>query len=86
MTENEIRGRPKKENQQDNSQNILLNKYNKFFNSEKIKKNDSEEENNNDNAINLDTIKDNLNQIFNHGKSKDLLTDIETVENYPFYP
>ena len=37
MTENEIRGRPKKENQQDNSQNILLNKYNKFFNSEKIK-------------------------------------------------
>ena len=32
MTENEIRGRPKKENQQDNSQNILLNKYNKTIN------------------------------------------------------
>ena len=39
MTENEkIRGRPKKENQQDNSQNILLNKYNEFFRSETRKK------------------------------------------------
>ena len=86
MTENEkIRGRPKKENQQDNSQNILLNKYNEFFNSETRKKNDSEEENNNDNTINLDTIKDNLNQIFKHGKLKDLFPDIDTVENYPFY-
>ena len=85
IKENEsMRGRPKKDNLPDNSQYILFNKYKEFFNSETRKKN-YEEENNDDNRINLDTIKDNLNQIFTHGKSKDLFPGIETVENYSFY-
>lgn len=84
-SEKKIRGRSKKDNQQENSINVIQNKFNDFFNIETRKKNISEEENNNDNTINIDIIKDNLFKIFKHGKNEELFPNIEKVEDYNFY-
>ena len=79
-TEKKSRGRPKKEDQQENSFQNAQIKYNEFFDNEfRKKKPDGEEE-----IINLEKIKDNLTKIFRHFKN-DLFVKIETVENYPFY-
>ena len=81
-SERKLRGRPKKENQE-NTVNIIQNKFNDFFNIDTRKKFISEE-NNNDN-INIDIIKDNLNKIFKHGKSDELFSNIDNIEDYTFY-
>ena len=81
--EKKSRGRPKKENQQENSLIFAQNKFNEFFNSETRKK--IMEENNEENIINLDIIKDNLNKIFRQCKSNEIFSSIENVEDYSFY-
>ena len=81
-SERKLRGRPKKENQE-NTVNIIQNKFNDFFNIDTRKKFISEE-NSNDN-INIDIIKDNLNKIFKHGKSDELFSNIDNIEDYTFY-
>ena len=82
--EGKSRGRPKKESQQENSINTIQNKFNDFFNNETRKKN-SESNDNDNNIINLDIIKNNLNQIYKQCKSDILFSKIENIEDYPLY-
>ena len=81
--EKKSRGRPKKEEQQENSfQNAQL-KYDNFLNNstrKKISENEGEE----NGEINLDIIKDNLTNIFRQCKS-DLFANIDEIDKYPFY-
>ena len=79
-TEKKSRGRPKKEDQQENSFQNAHIKYNEFFNNESRKKKPDNEEK----IINLEKIKENLINIFRNFKN-DLFYKIEEVENYPFY-
>ena len=81
-TEKKSRGRPKKEEQQENSYQIAQIKYNNFLNNDNRKKNYEQSEQNEE--INLELIKDNLNNIFRQCKN-DLFLNIDIVENYPFY-
>ena len=83
-SDRKLRGRPKKENQLENSVNAIKDKFNDFFNIETRKKLITEE-NNSDNIINTDVIKENLNKIFKHGKSDELFSNIENIEDYNFY-
>jgi len=87
-TEKKTRGRPKKEDQQDNSLIAVKAKYNEFYNDERRKGMatlDGNTETGNDNIINVEIIKNNFNKIFKHCKAEDLLKNIEQVEDYPFY-
>lgn len=77
--EKKARGRPKKEDQQENIFQNLQIKYNEFFNNETRKKLDENEEN-----INLDIVKDNMINIFRQCKN-DIFSNINTVNDYSFY-
>ena len=81
-TEKKSRGRPKKDEQQENSYQSAQIKYNNFLNDDNRKKNSEQSEKNEE--INLELIKDNLNNIFRQCKN-DLFLNIDIVENYPFY-
>ncbi len=85
-TENEkkSRGRPKKEDQQENAYLNAQIKYNVFLNNSTRKKNDENEENKEKEIINLELIQDNFNNIYRQCKS-DLFSKIENIEKYPFY-
>ena len=76
--EKKSRGRPKKEDQQENCYQNAQIKYNEFFNNEtrKIK--------NNEEKINLDNVKENFINIFSQRKNK-LFPNIDNITNYPFY-
>jgi hypothetical protein len=81
--EKKSRGRPKKEEQQENSFHNAQLKYDNFLNNstrKKISENESEE----NGEINLDIIKDNLTNIFRQCKN-DLFANIDEIDNYPFY-
>ena len=81
--EKKSRDRPKKEEQQETSfQNAQL-KYDNFLNNSTRKKN-GENENEENEDINLDVIKDNFTNIFRQCKT-DLFSNIEKIDNYPFY-
>lgn len=82
--EGKSRGRPKKELQQENSMNTIQNKFNDFFNNE-TRKQISESNDNGNIIINLDIIKNNLNQIYKQCKSDILFSKIENIEDYPLY-
>lgn len=82
-TEKKSRGRPKKEEQQENSYQNAKIKYNNFLNDDTRKKL-SEKEIDEQEVINLNLIKDNMNNIFRQCKD-DLFSTIDNIENYPFY-
>ena len=79
--EKKSRGRPKKEDLQESSYQNAQNKYTEFFNNENRKKIENRD---NIEEINLDTVKNNLTDIFRQCKN-DLFDTIEDVEKYPFY-
>ena len=72
------RGRPKREDQQETCYQNALLKYNNFFKDESRKIDDNEEK------VNLDTVKQNILNFFGQYKNK-LFKDIDNIENYPFY-
>lgn len=80
-TEKKSRGRPKKSEQQENSYQNAQLKYNNFLNDTKRKKKSEEGE---DKEINLNLIKDNLNNIFRQCKNY-IFSNINDVKDYPFY-
>ena len=80
-TEKKSRGRPKKAEQQENSYHNAQIKYNTFLNDERRKKKPDEGD---EKEINLDLIKDNLNNIFRQCKNY-IFSNINDVEDYPFY-
>mgnify|MGYP002625522226 CR=1 FL=1 len=85
--ENKARGRPKKEPQNENYYIIGQNHYNNFLNNKMRKQiilENNDNTNNNDKKINTEIIKENLNNIFNQYKL-DLFSNIDRIENYPFY-
>ena len=83
INENKTRGRPKKDYQQENSYTITQNKYNNFFNNN-MRKPFLNEGGQNNNIINLEQIKLDLETIFNTYKS-DLFQNIDNVNNYNYY-
>lgn len=76
--EKKSRGRPKKDDQNENCYQNALNNYNEFLNQETRKIKENEEK------INLDTIKENFTNIFTECKNN-LFKDIDNIEKYPFY-
>ena len=86
INENKTRGRPKKDYQLENSYNIAQNKYNNFLNNHNKRKHSltETEDNENHNIINLEQIKNNLQDIFNQFKI-DLFQNIDNIQNYSFY-
>ena len=81
--EKKNRGRPKKEEQQENSYQNAQNKYNNFLNDDNRKRKE-EVEGGEKEEINLELVKDNLNNIFRQCKNE-LFLNIDIIENYPFY-
>ena len=81
--EKKSRGRPKKEEQQENSYQNALVKFRNFLN-DITRKKESENGIEKKEEINLDLIKDNFNNIFRQCKN-DLFQNIDNIENYPFY-
>ena len=77
--EKKSRGRPKKEDQQENTFQNAQIKYNEFLNNETRKKFAEKEEN-----ISLDIVKDNMFNIFRQCKN-DLFNNFENIKDYPFY-
>ena len=87
--ENKARGRPKKEPQNENYYIIGQNQYNNFLNNKMrkpllLETSDNDNNNNNNKIINIEQVKENLNNIFNQYKL-DIFSDIDRIENYPFY-
>ena len=80
-TEKKSRGRPKKEDIHESSYQNAQNKYIEFFNNESRKKLENEDK---VEEINLDTVKNNISNIFRQCKN-DLFDKIDDVEKYPFY-
>lgn len=83
--EGKLRGRPKKELQQENSMNSIQIKYNEFFKNETRRQSTESDGNNNDNLINSDIIKNNLIQIYKQCKSEILFSIFDKIEDYTFY-
>lgn len=78
--EKKSRGRPKKEEQQENSYHNAQNKFNNFLNDDKRKKKEGENDQNN-----LEKIKENFSKNFNMLKEKNLMGTYDNVEHYPLY-
>ena len=84
-TEKKSRGRPKKEELQESVYQNTRVKYNNFLNNSTRKKNAENETPGEVDDINLEIIKDNLNNIFRQCKNELLFSNLENIENYKFY-
>ena len=84
-TEKKSRGRPKKEELQESVYQNTRVKYNNFLNNSTRKKNAENETPAEADDINLELIKDNLNNIFRQCKNELLFSNLENIENYKFY-
>jgi len=75
--EKKSRGRPKKEEQQENSYHQAMNKFNSFLNNDNRKiKEDSN---------NLEKVKSNFSENFQKLKENELFKNFENIEQYPLY-
>ena len=82
--EKKSRGRPKKEDQQETSYQKAQAKYHEFFNNDTRKSKSEHINDENEEKITLEKVKDNIVKIFAQCKN-DLFDNIEDIENYPFY-
>ena len=83
-TEKKSRGRPKKEEIQESVFQDTRIKYNNFLNNSTRGKN-TENEVEEKEEINLELIKENLNNIFRQCKDDLLFSNLDNIENYQFY-
>ena len=82
-----IRGRPRKDNPQENPTVVSQNKYNSFFKNDTRKAVSSLDQTINDKTITLEIIKDFMSRAFRHCQPElpELSTKYENSEQYPLY-